>query len=214
MRAFPETEFWQVAPFEGNSPERLRGLPNFHTVSWENFQKHIYEDAPLVDELVKTEEDTKLAFEPNPFDLKAILERQIVGQENVIFNDLLSEKQVIQIRTQVHDMQMQSPQSMGGIINILGEEIMVPFAKYAPGQQPPTKEQVAAVVKIEQQQRKAIAENYWQKYGLKPIPYPVTQEMVEAGKQARKKQKAMAPPPPPPIANNAIIPPPPPPVFG
>lgn len=216
MKTFPNTEFWHVAPFEGKSPERLIGLPNFHAVSWEAFQDHIFNGAELVDELEKTEEDFKLAMEPNPYDLKAILERQIVGQENVIFQDLLSDKQVIEIRQNVNEFQAKSPQSMGAQITILGNDIMVPFAKNAPGQPMPTKEQIAAHVKMEQQQRKRIMQTYWAKTGLRPIQYPITQDMIDASKQQKQKAPGLTPPPPPPVAAAAtktIIPPPPPPVF-
>jgi hypothetical protein len=100
LRKFPNVEFYHVNPFEGKSPERLRGFNNFHQISWENLQEHLNNDAPLIDLLTKTEEDIQLATEMNPDDERARYERQLAGQENVIFTDPMSDDQVIALRIQ------------------------------------------------------------------------------------------------------------------
>lgn len=216
IRAFPNVEFWHINPFEGKSPERLIGLPNFHATTWDNFQDHLNEGVDLTDDLVKDEAAIKLASEPNPTDLKACLERQIAGQENTIFADLIPMKQIVEIRKQVSDIQASgaSP-SMAAAVNIFGQEITVPFARLAKGIAPPTREQIAASVELEDKQRKRISQEYWNKTGLRPIPIPITKEMVMAKPKSQFESNGIVPPPPPPPkkAVTNMIPPPPPPVF-
>lgn len=215
MKMFPNVKFWHVNPFEGKSPERLRGLPNFNQVTWENVIDHFENGAELVNILERTDEDIQLAMEPNVYDLKAIIERQIVGQENVVFQDLMSTKQVVQIRQTVNDIQNKNPTGGGAVVNILGQEVMIPFAQYAPGQPAPTKDQIRAVVEREQLQRQATMVRYCERFNYRPIQFPITQEMIDAGNKQKEQQMPMTPPPPPPLMGAAApaIPPPPPPVF-
>ena len=214
MKSFPNVQFWHVNPFEGDSPERLKGLPNFHQISWDNLQKHLKEGAELVDDLKKTEEDIRLATEQNPHDLMATLERHIVSQENVIYRDILTDKQVQDIRVQAGRIQQkQGLESGGAVMRIAGMDISVPMmglAKNSDGTITyPNEEQIRAVVKREQMQRMNIMVNYWQKNNFIPQPLDVPKDT----KPAKATAVASMPPPPPPLNTNIKVPPPPPPVF-
>ena len=61
---------------------------------------HIQNDAELRDIKVITEEDKALAYGDNPDDIKAAIERQMAGQENVIYPDLMSPQDVLNLRVQ------------------------------------------------------------------------------------------------------------------
>ena len=98
IQQFPNVEFYHVNPFEGKSPERLRGLSNFHQITYDNLIDHLTNDAPLVDILNKTEEDVQLANEINPDNVIACLERQIAGQENVLYTNLLNPQDIVDMR--------------------------------------------------------------------------------------------------------------------
>lgn len=98
INQFPNTEFYHVNPFEGKSPPRLVGFDNFHQITFENLMDHLHNDAELVDIKEITGEDKVNAYSLNPDDEKAVIERQISGQENVIFKDLLTPQQVWDIR--------------------------------------------------------------------------------------------------------------------
>jgi hypothetical protein len=97
LDAFPNVDFYHVNPFEGKSPERLRGKRNFHTCTFENMEAYLNKGEPLVDTLEKTMDDLLLAESLNPDNVRAALERQIAGQENIIFKDLLDPKQVLRL---------------------------------------------------------------------------------------------------------------------
>lgn len=214
MKSFPNVQFWHVNPFEGDSPERLKGLPNFHQISWDNLQTHLKEGAELIDDLVKTEEDIQLATEQNPHDLQAAIERQIVSQENVIYRDLLSDKQVEDIRVQVGKIQQkQGLESGGAMVHIAGMEINVPMMGLAKNPDGtisyPNEEQIRAVVKREQMQRMNTMINYWKRHNFQPQPL----EVPKNAKQPKPSAVASMPPPPPPLDTNIKVPPPPPPVF-
>ena len=99
----PWVEFYHVNPFDGKSPERLRGLPNFHQITWENLMDHLENDAELVDTLEKTQDDYEIAYSINPDDARAVIERQLAGQENVIFKDLIHPDDLLDIRKGVRD---------------------------------------------------------------------------------------------------------------
>jgi hypothetical protein len=98
VKQFPNTEFYHVNPFLGKSPPRLTGFDNWHQITFDNLLDHLQNDAELVDVKVITDEDKQLAYGKNVDDERASLERQIAGQENIIFPDLLDPKQVIEIR--------------------------------------------------------------------------------------------------------------------
>tara|TARA_A100001035_G_scaffold124155_2_gene97645 strand:+ start:1874 stop:3112 length:1239 start_codon:yes stop_codon:yes gene_type:complete len=100
IKQFPDTEFYHVEPFEGKSPPRLIGFDNFHQITWDNLMDHIQNDAELIDIKVITEEDKALAYGDNPDDIKAAIERQMAGQENVIYPDLMSPQDVLNLRVQ------------------------------------------------------------------------------------------------------------------
>ena len=126
MKNFPNVEFYHVNPFEGKSPERLRGLKNFHQISWDNLVQHLENDAPLIDLLVKSEEDVALAYEPNPDDVRATYERQVVGQENVIYPDPLSDQEVISIRVKLSETQRKKGGALDQfMVNVQGHEIIL-----------------------------------------------------------------------------------------
>jgi hypothetical protein len=112
FREYPDVQFWHVDPFEGRSPERLRGFANFHSCTFENMEAFINDGDELIDTTVKTEEDVKRAYELNPNDVKACFERQIAGQENVIWKDMMNPKQVLKLRLQANERYLQSPNSL------------------------------------------------------------------------------------------------------
>ena len=218
IKNFPNVEFYHVNPFEGNSPERLRGFPNFHQITWENLQEHLNNGAELVDLLEKTEEDVKLCTEQNPTDLQAVIERQLVGQENTIFMDVLSVKQVVDIRCRVAELQKQQSLPKGAaVVEILGMPIQLPYMSLPVKDghiQWPEKDQVAAMVRIEQQNRVRIMEAFWQRHNFQPTRLQLPSKEEIAARQPKRQANTMMPPPPPPLANSSVnIPPPPPPVF-
>lgn len=98
IKQFPDTEFYHVNPFLDKSPPRLVGFDNWHQITFDNLIDHLENDADLKDIKQITDEDKQLAYGKNPDDERASLERQISGQENIIFPDLLDPKQVIEIR--------------------------------------------------------------------------------------------------------------------
>jgi len=98
IKQFPDTEFYHVNPFLGKSPPRLIGFDNWHQITFDNLMDHLENDAELVDIKEITAEDKEIAYGENPDDIRACLERQLAGQENMIFPDQLTEQQVIDIR--------------------------------------------------------------------------------------------------------------------
>lgn len=125
LKNYPNTEFYHVNPFEGKSPERLRGYPNFHQITFDNLMDHLENDAELVDILEKTQDDIDLIKMPNEDDLRACIERQIAGQENILFNDILTDDQVLQIRKLASEAYAKNPNQYA-TIKVMGFDILLP----------------------------------------------------------------------------------------
>lgn len=112
MKKFPDTQFYHVNPFDGKSPERLVGAPNFHQITWENLMSHIKNDTELLDIKSTSSEDIDLFYAENPNDMRAAIERQISGQDNVIMEDPLNPEDILKIRLQAAKEQRKNPGSM------------------------------------------------------------------------------------------------------
>ena len=132
INRFPNTEFYHVNPFEGKSPEKIRGFSNFHQITFENLIDHLQNDAELVDILEKTDEDIKAATEINEDNIRACLERQLVGQENCIYPDLIDPQEVLNLRVNVSKQYEKILKEKGSIegyelgIEIAGHQLIVP----------------------------------------------------------------------------------------
>ena len=100
IKQFPDTEFYHVDPLEGKSPPRLIGFDNFHQITWDNLMAHIENDEPLKDIKQITPEVRGIAYQDNPDDVRAAIERQLAGQENIIYPDLMHPKDVLSLRVQ------------------------------------------------------------------------------------------------------------------
>lgn len=197
VKSFPTVQFYHVNPFEGKSPERLIGLENFHQITWENLQGYLNNGDELEDIKTITEEDYVRAMEPNPDDVMAVLERQLVGQENVIFKDFLSVDQVISIHKQI--AKLGNPQ--GGTVQIFGMNINVqglPVASKTGQITTASPEQVEAIIRNQQATRERIMKSEWKRLGVSgPIPLPVP--AVAKPKPPKQKAESLIPPPPPPV---------------
>ena len=212
LKRFPNTQFYHVNPFEGKSPERLRGFDNFHQITFDNLIDHLKKDVELVDILEKTDEDKKLAQEINPDDIRACLERQIAGQENCIYPDLLNPQDVLNIRVQVSKEYEKILKKQGQIeglelgLNIAGYEIKVPPQLIREG----NITRIANVKEIENffnnehQLRSALA----QQSEVMEVKFN-----VDVSPQKTEKKPSMDLPPPPPPPGLDLPPPPPPPSF-
>ena len=108
IKQFPDTEFYHVNPLDGRSPPRLIGFDNFHQITWENLMAHIENDEELVDIKKITPEVRGIAYEDNPDDIRASIERQLAGQENIIYPDLMHPKDVLQLRIQAKHEQIKA----------------------------------------------------------------------------------------------------------
>lgn len=132
LKNCPDTEFYHVNPFEGKSPERLRGFENFHQITFENLIDHLINDVELVDILDKTKEDRELAHEVNEDNIRACLERQVAGQENAIYPDLIPTQEVLNLRVQVnkeYEKILGKKGNLEGVelgLDIGGYQVMVP----------------------------------------------------------------------------------------
>jgi len=127
IKAHPETNFYHVNPFEGKSPERIIGLKNFHQITWDQMQDFIKNGTPLVPIREPSQEEIDLAYEPNPDDEKACIERQLAGQENVLFPDMLEPETVLNIRLAGVKHRKENPNVNAiPMINIAGHDIMLP----------------------------------------------------------------------------------------
>lgn len=211
LKRYPNTQFYHVNPFEGKSPERLRGFDNFHQITFDNLIDHLKKDVELVDILEKTDEDRKLAKEINPDDIRACLERQIAGQENCIYPDLLNPQDVLNIRVQVSKEYEKILKKQGQIeglelgLNIAGYEIKVPPQLIREG----NITRIANVKEIENffnkehQLRTALA----QQSEVMEVKFN-----VDVSPQKTEKKPSMDLPPPPPPGLD-LPPPPPPPSF-
>lgn len=211
LKRFPNTEFYHVNPFEGKSPERLRGFDNFHQITFENLIDHIKNDTELVDILEKTEEDRKLAHEINPDNVRACLERQLVGQENCIYPDLIDPQEVLNLRVNVSKQYEKILKEKGSIegyelgIEIAGHQLIVPPCVVKEG----NIQRIASVKEIEKlfnqenvirHQLAMSSEVMEQKFNIDLTP-------------KKKKKSSMGLPPPPPPPGMDLPPPPPPPSF-
>lgn len=215
LRNYPNTEFYHVDPFEGKSPERLRGFSNFHQITFENLMDHLKNDAELVDILEKTSEDAEILQNMNEDDVRAVLERQFSGQENVIYKDIFSSEQVLAYRLKAHEHAAKNPATLKTQmvqINIIGLEIMIPiFTVNENGVlrvANPT--EVKNLHENVYKMRSMITEK-WRSAGFRGIKIKIE------GLQAPKIAPTMdLPPPPPPPGNFSgldLPPPPPPPSF-
>lgn len=199
MKQFPKTEFWHVEPFEGKSPPRFYGMDNFYQCSWENFENHIQGDDELED--IKGDisvEQRQLAYGDNPDDFKACIERQLAGQENVIYPDKLTPQQVFQIRQGALAEQRkhgEKGKDMRMMIEIEGHQILVPWFGHV----------INGHVHYPTDQE--LAQAYEEELKIRGIPEEMLKALQEQGPQ-------IPPPPPPPgvAANGPLMPPPPPPV--
>ena len=216
LRNYPETEFYHVNPFEGKSPERLRGFPNFHQITWDNLQDHLHNDAELVDILEKTEEDIVQIQTMNPDDVRAVIERQLSGQENVIFKDILSPDQVLDVRLRATRFAQQNPGvTKAGMVsmNILGFDIMVPVFSVKEGNiERPANEQEVTMIHNKILQERSIVTEAWRQRGFRGIKI-----QIQGMPEIPKPQESVLPPPPPPPGFQSsgldLPPPPPPPSF-
>lgn len=225
LRNFPDTEFYHVNPFEGKSPERLRGFPNFHQITFENLEDHIHNDAELVDILEKTEEDRMILQSINEDDVRAVLERQFSGQENVIFKDILPDSQVIDAKMKASEFARKNPAaaSQGMVmINIAGFDITVPVFSVKEGNisRLANAQEIQVIHQRSMQERSRITEA-WRSKGLRGIKIKI-QGMPEVPPAAPNNALGglnLPPPPPPPGMSSGssskldLPPPPPPPSF-
>lgn len=123
-RQFPEAQIWHVNPLDGKSPPRIVGFDNFHQCTWSDVFEHFKNGAPLVDRKVVTEDDIKLAHEPNPDDFRARVERQLAGQGNAIYGDVFSPAEFVNFRDMVIRDQKANPGQVL-VYNIQGHQIPV-----------------------------------------------------------------------------------------
>lgn len=120
-------EFYHVDPFEGKSPERLIGLRNFHQTTFQEMMEWFEKGTPPPHSQ-KREEDIALAYEENEDNVRATYERQIAGQENVIYPDPLKPEQVLQIRLKACEYYRKHGDANGyPVIKIAGFDITLPM---------------------------------------------------------------------------------------
>ena len=207
LRNYPDVEFYHVAPFEGKSPERLIGAPNWHQVSWENLQAHLNEGAELVDMKEVTEDDVALFEEDNPDDIRASIERQFAGQENVVMPDRIHPQEFLKLRLQIQEnyRRMGSRINDGGYLQIKVKDydIMVPpyLIQTKNGIELASNDFIIASYQQEMRDR-------YERDKTKLEPFKTL-----APKATPKQQNfGIAPPPPPPGFGDIPPPPPPPPV--
>ena len=210
---YPDTEIYHVNPFEGKSPERLRGFDNFHQITFENLIDHLTNDAELEDILVKTDEDREIIKHINEDDVRAVLERQFAGQENIIYNDLMDDNEILKIRKQVTLQAKQAKDDAYGIVKILNFEIMVPVLTVREGNitRLATENEIDKMHYRERELRNLLKQSAIQK-GFKGQ----TIRIVGLDDKPINTGGAPLPPPPPPsVGNNSnnLPPPPPPPTF-
>jgi len=109
LKTYPNVDFYHVDPFEGKSPERLIGAPNWHQITWSNLIEHLEKDVELVDTKNTGETEGKLYLETNIDDERACYERQVAGQENIIMTDRIHPDDVIKIRLQAAKLFRKNP---------------------------------------------------------------------------------------------------------
>jgi len=210
LKRFPNTEFYHVNPFEGKSPERLRGFSNFHQITFENLVDHLQNDVELVDILEKTDEDVKLATITNQDDVRACIERQLVGQENCIYLDLSPPQEVLNLRVQVSKQYEQILRDKGSIegyelgIEIAGFNCIVPPSVIKEG----NIQRIANVKEIERifNQENVVRQQLAQVSEVMESPFD-----VDIKPKGKKKKDSVGLPPPPQSMGMKLPPPPPPP---
>lgn len=218
MKNFPETEFWHVNPFDGASPPRFYGMDNFFQCDFSNLVDHLKNDAELVNIKPKpTPEQRKLSYGDNPDDFKACIERQLAGQENIIFPDQLPPQQCFDIRRQALAEQRKLGQDGKNLLlqmELGGQVITVPFMGYIENGHVkyPSDEELAGAYEAELKIR-GIPEHLLQQLqeAAPDIPPPPPPPGVRASPGLPD-----LPPPPPPVGGNNVTdlpPPPPPPVV-
>ena len=210
IKRFPDTQFYHVNPFDGKSPERLRGFDNFHQITFDNLIDHLTKDVELVDILEKTEEDKKLANEVNPDNILACLERQLAGQENCIYPDMLQPQDVLNIRVNVnkeYDKLLKKQKHVEGYelgINVGGYDVKVPPMLIKEG----NISRVATTKEIERQFNK---EFDFREQCARESEVIETKFKIDFNLKKEKATSALPPPPPPPAFD--LPPPPPPPAL-
>ena len=209
IKRFPDTQFYHVNPFDGKSPERLRGFDNFHQITFDNLIDHLTKDVELVDILEKTEEDKKLANEVNPDNILACLERQLAGQENCIYPDMLQPQDVLNIRVNVnkeYDKLLKKQKHVEGYelgINVGGYDVKVPPMLIKEG----NISRVATTKEIERQFNK---EFDFREQCARESEVIETKFKIDFNLKKEKATSDLPPPPPPPAFD---LPPPPPPAL-
>jgi len=123
----PDTQFYHVNPFDGKSPERLIGLNNFHQISFDQLLDHLHNDTELVDIKSVSEQDISLSEEQNPDDVQACIERQLVGQENVIYPDMMHPEVVLQLRLKGAEEVVKNNGKGVPMVDIMGFPIVLPM---------------------------------------------------------------------------------------
>lgn len=217
LRNYPQVEIYHVNPFDGKSPERLRGFHNFHQITYDNLIDHLENEAPLVDILEKTEEDVAVIQHINEDDVRAVIERQFSGQENVIFKDIISPDEVLRIKTEVTREIMSNPNAANGSmaqVNILGFNILIPAYVVREGNiDRAARPEEIKVIHDKMQMERHIVTEAWRNAGFKGIKIQVQ----------GVSDNPPPPPPPPPIGQSKndfppeawdLPPPPPPPTVG
>lgn len=210
LKNCPDTEFYHVNPFEGKSPERLRGFDNFHQITFDNLIDHLKNDAELVDILEKSDEDKQLAFEVNPDNILACLERQLAGQENCIYPDLLDPQDVLNIRVQVNKEYEKLIQKQGSIegvelgITIAGYEVKIPPILIREGN-------IARVATVKETEKLFNDEHVMRMTLARQSEVMEPKFDVDITPQKAESKPAMDLPPPPPPPGMDLPPPPPPP---
>ena len=214
LRNYPNTEFYHVNPFEGKSPERLRGFSNFHQCSFENLIDHLKNDVELVDVLQKTDEDRKIIQEVNEDNIRACIERQVVGQENAIYPDLLSPQDVLNMRVEVnkeYSKLLAKNKTIEGLelgLNIAGFDITIPPCYIKEGNlgRIATQKEIERVFNQEHEVRTKLA---MASKHMEP-KFDVDVRPQKPEKAAKSPGMALPTPPPPPSMSNLPPPPPPP----
>lgn len=223
LKNCPDTEFYHVNPFEGKSPERLRGFDNFHQITFDNLIDHLTNDVELVDILEKTDEDRELAHALNEDNIRACLERQMAGQENCIYPDLIDPQDVLNIKVQVnkeYEKHLKQKGDLDGVelgMDLGGYSIIVPPLLIKEGN-------IARVANV-----KEIEKMFNEEHRIRSMLAHNSEVMerkfdVDLTPKKNNKQKAspqginLPPPPPPPGMAAAgpkldLPPPPPPPVV-
>ena len=215
LKHYPNTEFYHVNPFEGKSPERLRGYTNFHQITFDNLLDHLKNDAELIDILEKTDEDRKIIEEVNEDNIRACLERQIAGQENAIYPDLLSPQEVLNMRVEVnkeYGKLLNKNKTIEGLelgIELAGFQITVPPCVIKEGN-------IARIASVEEIERMFNKENQIRELLASSSTYmqpkfDVNIKTKGSGKKENKSPGMSLPVPPPPPANIKLPMPPPPP---